>query len=338
MTSPTGLLLVNLGTPDSPRPWDVFRYLNEFLTDPRVIDLPWLRRQLLVRGIIVPLRFRQSAKLYQKLWTEEGSPLLVHGKSVKNLLQASLGNDFKVALAMRYQNPSISAGLEELRKANVKEIVILPLFPQYASATTGSIHQKVMEHVRNWTVIPKMTFIQSYHDHPALIDAFCEKSRSHQLDSYDQIIFSFHGLPERQILQADPRQTCLQPGCCERKRRDHRACYRQQCVETADAIAKQLQISPERYTICFQSRLGKDPWIQPYTSDILQQCAKEGKKRLLVFCPSFVCDCLETTSEISDEYGHLFKQSGGAALDLVEGLNDHPAWIKTLRTLVLEQG
>jgi protoporphyrin/coproporphyrin ferrochelatase len=330
----TGLLVANLGTPNSPELWDVFRYLNEFLTDPRVVDYPWLKRQLLVRGLIVPLRFRQSAELYKKLWTPEGSPLLVHGKAVAKQLQENLGSDFKVALGMRYQNPSIDSALEEIREEGVKEIIVFPLFPQYASATTGSVHQKVMESVKKWTNIPKMTFIDSYADHPALINAFCERARQYPIDSYDGIILSFHGLPSRQVVQANCKNRCLTEGCCNTLHKNNRLCYRAQCFATARAIAKELNLSD--YKISFQSRLGKEPWIEPYTSDVIHQMAKEGKKRLLVLCPSFVCDCLETTCEISYEYAEEFKALGGEELQLVEGLNSHPSWIEAIREIILE--
>jgi ferrochelatase len=264
-----GLLIVNLGTPISYKPTAVFRYLNEFLTDPRVIDLPWMRRQFLVRGFIVPSRYRQSAEQYKHLWTDEGSPLLLHGQAVQEKLQLLLGSSFKVALAMRYQFPSIKDGLEELRKKIVEEIIILPLFPQYASATTGSVHQKVMESLQNWQVIPKLIFINHYYDHPLLIEAFYERSKQYQMSSYDHILFSFHGLPERQIRKADPIGSCLSSHCCQALCQDNRFCYKAQCYATARAIATRLGLQEKNYTICFQSRLGKEPWIQPYLSDVL---------------------------------------------------------------------
>ncbi|WP_068470830.1 ferrochelatase [Candidatus Protochlamydia phocaeensis] len=331
-----GVLLVNLGTPKSFRPKDVFHYLNEFLTDGRVIDLPWLQRQCLVRGIIVPFRYKDSAKLYQRLWTEEGSPLLIHGLSVRDKLQSVLGEHFYVSLAMRYQTPSIKEGLEQLRQKQVDEILVFPLFPQYASATTGSVHQKVMDEIKHWQVIPKLTFVSSYADHPALIHAFCERARQYSLQSYDHVLFSFHGLPEKQIRKADEAGACLTSGCCDKQCKNNTFCYKAQCYATARAIASQLAMQPSSYTICFQSRLGKDPWIQPYTTEVLQACSAKGYKRLLVFCPSFVCDCLETTCEVSYEYAHTFKSMGGETVQLVEGLNSHPDWIEALKIMVRE--
>ncbi len=331
-----GILLVNLGTPDSYRSRDILRYLNEFLTDERVMDLPWLQRQLLVRGMIVPFRYRQSTRLYRQLWTKEGSPLLVHGKTVQDDLQTRLGPEFKVSLAMRYQNPSIASGLEELRQAQVKSIVILPLFPQYASATTGSVHQKVMEHIKKWPIIPKMIFINSYPDHPGLIQAFCARGKQYEISRYDHILFSFHGLPEKQIRQIDSFQKCLSRECCQTLNTRNQFCYKAQCHATARAIVQQLGIEERKYTICFQSRLGKDPWIQPYTTDLVRQCAERGHKQILVFCPAFVCDCLETTCEIGHEYAVEFRNRGGDSLQLVEGLNSHPVWIEALKNIILQ--
>jgi protoporphyrin/coproporphyrin ferrochelatase len=332
-----GVLLVNLGTPSSFHLKDVFHYLTEFLTDSRVIDLPWLKRQLLVRGVIIPLRVKQSAEQYRHLWIAEGAPLLVHGRAVQQALQQTLGVDYQVVLAMRYQSPSILKGLEELQRVRVNQIVVFPLFPQYASSTTGSVHQKVMEQVKKWTVIPKMTFISHYFDHPAFIEACCARAEPYLSEVYDHVLFSFHGLPERHIRKADPIGHCLSSHCCQRANSDSLSfCYKAQCYATARAIAERLAFPERSYTVCFQSRLGRDPWIQPYTTEMLRTCLSQGYKRLLVFCPSFVCDCLETTGEISREYGHEFQKLGGEILQLVEGLNHHPVWIQALSRLIKE--
>lgn len=330
-----GVLLVNLGTPLSPKPRDVFRYLTEFLTDERVIDSPWLKRQLLVRGIIVPFRYKQSAEQYRELWTKEGAPLLFHGKQLQEKLQQAVGENIPVVLAMRYQYPSISEGLETLRKLALDEIIILPLFPQYASATTGSVYQKVMEEMLSWQTFPKLTFINHYYDDPKMIDAFCARAQQYPISSFDHILFSFHGLPERQIRRADETGNCLSANCCQQICQKNRSCYKAQCFATARAIATKLNLQENDYTLCFQSRLGKEPWIQPYASDVLHACAEKGYKKLLVFSPSFICDCLETTCEISSEYQREFKALGGEELQLVEGLNDHPLWIEALKQMVL---
>ncbi len=333
----TGVLLVNLGTPRSPNPADVFTFLNEFLTDARVMDLPWLKRQCLVRGLIVPARYRQSAAQYKQLWTKEGSPIIVHGRAVQKELQNLLGSDFCIELAMRYQNPSIAHTLDLLQSQHLTNLIILPLFPQYASATTGSVHQCVMQYLKNWAVLPRLVFINEYCTHDGFINAFVERGKSYVQDRYDHILFSFHGLPESHIEKADSSKNCLKEGCCQKRSVSNFLCYKAQCNATAQKIAEQLDLQASHYTICFQSRLGKKPWIRPYISEVLQQCAARGDKRILVFSPSFTCDCLETTCEIEIEYAHLFKEWGGKELKLVEGLNSHPSWIEALRCMILEQ-
>lgn len=334
----TGVLLVNLGTPDSPDPKDVKRYLNEFLTDKRVIPLPWLKRQLLVRRIIVPRRYKESAESYSTIWTDEGSPLMVYGERVKKALQGSLGDQYQVELAMRYQNPTIEAALERLEAQDVSSLIILPLFPQYASATTGSVHQKVMELIKDWLVIPDVSFINSYPTYAPMIEAFCERGRRADVGKYDHVLFSFHGLPESQLRNANKFGHCLsKPGCCETLCRKNASCYSAQCYATAHAIAEGLKLSTDQYSVCFQSRLGKEPWIQPYASDTIQARQKAGDKTLLVFCPAFVCDCLETIEEIGMQYAEEFVEAGGERLDLVEGLNDDPSWVEALAQLVRER-
>lgn len=327
-----GVLLVNLGTPKSSEPRDVFRYLNEFLTDKRVIDFSWLKRQVLVRGIIVPFRYKQSARQYQALWTREGSPLLVHSRAVQKKLQEALGQHYQVKLAMRYQEPSIPKILAEFKLLQLDELVIVPLFPQYASATTGSVFEKVMEEIKNWVTFPKLTFVSHFYNHPRLIDAFCSRGEQYPIEAYDHLLFSFHGLPERQLRKSDVKGNCLSPNCCSQG--CNLSCYKAQCFATAKAIASQLNLSQEHYTICFQSRLGREPWIQPYASDVLHARAKAGDRRLLVFSPSFVCDCLETIFEISSEYKEEFLKLGGEELQLVEGLNGHPIWIDALKQII----
>lgn len=330
MKKRTGILLVNLGTPDSPSFGDVWKYLIQFLTDWRVIDYPWLKRQLLVRGVIVPFRTRNSASSYQAIWTQEGSPLLVHGQNAAAALQKSLGEEYCVELAMRYQSPSIEKGLNALFDQDVDAMVILPLFPQYASASTGSVHQEVMRTLSSWQTIPEVRFIHAYPTHPKMIEAYCAQSSCFDLSDYDHILFSFHGLPVRQLIKADRLGTCMTQGCCKKNRH----CYAAQSYATASALAKALNIPKERSTVCFQSRLGKDPWQKPYTSDVIHSLAKKGAKRLLVFSPAFVADCLETIYEISTEYQSEFIAMGGEKIDLVPSLNDHPLWIEALADLV----
>ena len=332
-----GVLLVNLGTPDAPSKGAVYRYLKQFLLDPRVIDYNWLARNLLVRGIIVPFRFSNSTKLYQKLWMPEGSPLKVYGEKLEKELKQLLGANYEVALAMRYQNPSIEFAIDQLLKKQVSEIIVFPMFPQYASATTGSVHEEVMRILAKKEAIPNVKLINSYYDYDPMIEVYVENARQFDIDSYDHFLFSFHGLPKRQLKRADDCNHCLQsPDCCQTISIKNQFCYSAQCHQTTFAIANKLGISKDRYTVCFQSRLGPEEWVKPYTSKVIEERAEKGDKRLLVFCPAFVADCLETTIEISFEYKEEFEKMGGEQLDLVPSLNAHPKWIAAVKNLVLQ--
>jgi ferrochelatase len=334
-----GVLLVNLGTPDSPSTPDVRKYLREFLNDPRVIDIAPISRWLLVNLIIVPFRSPKSAKLYSKIWRKDGvSPLLFYSIKQLELLRKNLGKDFKVELAMRYQSPSINEALEKFKGQEIKKIIIFPLFPQYASASTGSVVEKVMSIVKNWQVIPEMEFIGSFSTDDGFIKAFAEKGKQYNHAAYDHVIFSFHGLPERQIRKADDNNHCLRENCCSSLNEKNAFCYRAQCHATARLIAEELNIPEEKYTITFQSRLGKDPWIKPYTDIVIRERAKIGDKKLLVFAPAFVSDCLETLYEIRVEYNELFKSAGGEKVDMVESLNDSPMWIDTMQRIIRKSG
>lgn len=331
----TGVLLVNLGTPVSAKPRDVHTYLTEFLTDPRVIDIPFVPRQLLVRGVIVPKRYKTSSASYQEIWGDQGSPLMQHSLELKSALQERLGDDYTVELAMRYQQPSIASALERLKKSNVHELIILPLFPQYASATVGSIYENVFSHMKNWLTLPNLRIINAFYNHPLMIEAICDLARKRDYQSYDHILISFHGLPVNQLKKSDEGNHCQRcNNCCQRLTQDNQHCYGAQCYQTAYSIAKGLRLNPSQYSVCFQSRLGKTPWIEPYASDVIRKLALENKKRVLVISPSFVCDCLETLFEIGKEYAHEFKGLGGKDLDLLPGLNTHPLWIEALEDLI----
>lgn len=330
-----GVLLVNLGTPDAPTKAAVYRYLKQFLLDPRVIDYPWLGRNLLVRGIILPFRTGNSTKLYKKLWTSEGSPLMVFGQRLARGVQRELGDEYVVELAMRYQNPSIESAIEKLLAVGVSEITILPLFPQYASATTGSVHQEVMRVLAKAQVIPKLNFISSYHNYEPMIEVFARNAEQFDLSQYDHILFSYHGLPQRQLVKADPTGYCTGSGdCCRKLVLQNQYCYTAQCYDTSRMLAEKLQLKQGTYTTCFQSRLGKEIWAKPYTSDVIKERAAHGDKNLLVFCPAFVADCLETIIEIGVEYQEEFESLGGEKVDLVPSLNDHPHWIRAVAALV----
>ncbi len=333
----TGVLLVNLGTPDSPGTKDVRKYLREFLMDKRVIDIPFISRWMLVNLIIAPFRAPKSAKIYQQLWEERGSPLMFYGEDVKNLLQETLGDQHVVALAMRYQSPSIESALNALMSQQVSEIIIIPLFPQYASATTGSVIDKVMEITREWQVIPSLKFINNFLTNDLFIEAFATLGKKYLDQSeYDHVIFSYHGIPERQIKKGSVDNYCRLGACCNTYHKKNQFCYRAQCFHTSRLLAQKLGLVESQYTVAFQSRLGKDPWIQPYTDDIIQKLPKEGKKRVLAFSPAFIADCLETTIEVGDEFKEVFLEEGGEHWQLVESLNDHPIWVECLKSLVLQ--
>jgi len=337
--SKKGVLLINLGTPDSPSTSDVRKYLGEFLMDPRVIDVNPVLRTFLVKGIIVPFRSPKSAKLYQKIWSDTtGSPLMYYSILQRDLLRESLGDGYQVELAMRYQSPSIESALDKFKEALIDDIRIIPMFPQYASASTGSVYDKVMNVINTWPTKPNISFINSFHDDDLMIATFAENAQKYQPETYDHILFSFHGLPQRQLIKADhTHKHCLKAAdCCQTLTDANKTCYSAQSHHTAKLIAEKLNIPKEKYTICFQSRLGSDPWVQPYTSEIVAKLAAEGKKRVLVFCPAFVADCLETVYEVTVEYGEEFKALGGEHMQLVESLNDAPMFIESLKRMAVK--
>lgn len=335
----TGILLVNLGTPKSPSVRDVKNYLTEFLMDERVIDLPFIKRSLLVKGVIVPFRASKVAKEYKKLWLSEGSPLLVYGRSLKDKLNELFKNENTVVeLAMRYQNPSIKQGLERLRESGAQQLIIFPLFPQYASATTGSVTAKVMEIIQKWNITPSIEFINSYHDHQYFINSFTKKVAK-DLNQYrpDHVLFSYHGIPERHLINIQQEQgdNCSWPSCgCGNRQVDRPYCYRSACFKTSELIAQELNLDPNQYSTSFQSRLGKDPWIKPYTDKTITYLAESGVKNLLVVSPSFVADCLETTLEIGEEYQDLFMNHGGLQFHFTESLNDDDEWAHSIYRII----
>lgn len=335
-----GVLLINLGTPDSPKPKDVKKYLLEFLTDKRVIDFGWLKRNLLVRGIIVPLRYKNSAKLYGEIWDDKtGSPLLFHSRNLEEKVKTALpADEYVVELAMRYQSPSIENGLNKLRAAGVDEYIVLPLFPQYASSSSGTAIDKVMEIVSKWEGVPSVKFINSFYDHPKFIEAFVANIKSYGIDNYDHILFSYHGLPERHMRKVDESggKHCVAKDytCCENICAVNRNCYRAQCKASTDLMVEALGLESHQYSMSFQSRLGKDPWIQPYTDYVLKDLAKAGKRNVLVVCPAFVADCLETIHEIGVEFQEEFEEAGGEKVQLVKSLNAEPLWVETVLELV----
>ena len=332
----TGVLLINLGTPDSPSVGNVRSYLSQFLNDPRVIDIPWLLRKMLVNLIIVPFRAPKSAKIYKELWTDQGSPLLYYSEKVQKMLDKELGDDYSVHLAMRYKNPSIPSVLEEMKKRNYQKIVVVTMFPQYASASTGSALEAVMDEIKKWWVIPDVKFISQYYDHPLFIEAILDRAGKYNLDDYDHILFSYHGLPVRQVDKVYDSGVCQGHDCESTITEENQYCYKATCFATTRLLAEKLGIDESRYTVCFQSRLDKN-WLEPFSDKVVEQKAKEGAKKLLVFSPAFTADCLETIIEIGDEYQEIFEEHGGEKVQLVESLNDHPLWVECLKDLVLNR-
>ena len=331
----TAVLLIQLGTPDSPSVKDVRRYLTEFLNDPRVIDIPWLGRKLLVNGIIVPFRAPKSAKIYKELW-ELGngvSPLKTYTESVKLKLQKRFGETATVYTAMRYQNPSIESVLNEIKKTNVDQIIVIPLFPQYASASTGSAIQKVMDITRKWWVIPELKIVSQFWDNEGYIDSIVENAKQFPVKEYDHVIFSYHGLPERQVDKVYDNDLCANHNCEHEVDEENKFCYKATSYATTRLIAAKLGLEEKDYTVSFQSRLD-DKWLKPYSDKEVENLAKNGAKKLLVFSPAFVADCLETLIEIGSEYQEIFEEHGGEKVQLVPSSNDHERFIDGLEELV----
>lgn len=329
MSARPGVLLLNLGTPDAPTPPEVRRYLREFLSDPRVIDINPVGRWLLLELVILPTRPRKSAEAYAKIWGEQGSPLLHNGQALREAVSERLP-EIPVVLGMRYGNPSIAAGLDELHALGCDHVVVLPLFPQYASSSTGSAAEKVYREAgKRWNT-PFVTVVPPFYDDLRFVEAFAQVGQP-VLDALrpDHVLMSFHGLPERHMRKSDPTgQHCLQAeGCCEKIVDANRNCYRAQCFATARALAGRLGLPPPQWSVSFQSRLGRDPWIKPYTDERLVELAAQGVRRMAVFCPAFVADCLETLEEIGMRAQADFQAAGGERLELVPSLNAHPAWV-----------
>ena len=336
----TGVLLIQLGTPDSPSVSDVRRYLSQFLNDPRVIDIPWLARKILVNGIIVPFRAPKSAKIYKELW-EHGngkSPLLTHTQRVTQLVQERFeSTEVTVEMAMRYQNPSLDVVLERMRKANYDQLIILPLFPQYASASSGSAIDRAMEIISKWWVIPEVKIVSQFWSNEGYIDSIVERAKEFDLKSYDHVLFSYHGLPERQVDKVyEGTDLCGDQPCETEVNEKNKFCYKATSYATTRLIAEKLGIPESNYTVCFQSRLDKK-WLTPFSDKVVEEWGKKGAKKLLVFSPAFVADCLETIVEIGTEYQEIFEENGGDKVQLVPSSNDHPRFIDCLVSLIKER-
>jgi protoporphyrin/coproporphyrin ferrochelatase len=331
-----GVLLINLGTPAAPESGAVRRYLREFLSDPRVIDLPALARFALVNGVIAPFRAPRSAKAYASIWSAEGSPLLVNTQALTRALQARL-RDTPVEFGMRYGEPSMASALERLLGRGVERLLAVPLYPQYASSSTGSSVERLYRLAAERWNTPWIEVLPPFFDAPEFIDALAEVTRP-QLTAFqpDHVLLSYHGLPERHVKKSAPEGPhCLaRPDCCAALVAQNRWCYRAQCFATSRALIARLGLAEQQVTTAFQSRLGRDPWIQPFSDQVVTQLAQAGVKRLLVLCPSFTADCLETLEEIGERARHDFLAAGGAALELVPCLNAAPVWVTGLAGLI----
>jgi ferrochelatase len=316
----TGILITNLGTPDSPAVADVRSYLREFLGDPRVVEFPRLLWWLVLHGVILRIRPKRSAAAYRKVWTDRGSPLLTLSRAIADSLQLTLDQRLdgptKVVLAMRYGSPSIAEGLETLRRANARRILVLPLYPQYSATTTASTFDEIGRVLRGWRWLPELRFINHYHDAPGYIGALAksvtEFARTH--GACERLLLSFHGIPQSYADQGDP--------------------YATECRTTAERLAAALALSPDQWAITFQSRVGGQAWLRPYTDETLKQWGANGIKRVHVLCPGFPADCLETLEEIGAENREYFLSAGGEEYHYIPALNDSPTHIDFLADLV----
>ncbi|WP_124641249.1 MULTISPECIES: ferrochelatase [Amniculibacterium] len=335
MSPKKGILLVNLGSPKSTRVEDVKEYLDEFLMDERVIDYRWLFRALLVRGIILKTRPKKSAAAYETVWTKDGSPLIVFTEKIKVKLQKLV--DCPVEIGMRYAEPSIETGIRKLVNQGVEEIVLFPLYPQYAMSTTETVVEKANEVREKYFSDVKISFVQPFYNKEIYINCLAESIREKLPENYDALQFSYHGVPERHLYKTDPTKTCRIDNCCQQESLPaHPYCYRHQCFETTRLVTEKLQIPNEKVVVSFQSRLGNDKWIEPYTDATLQSLPKKGVKNLAICCPAFVSDCLETLEEISVEGKEEFLHSGGESFNYIPCLNDEDRWIEVVKELCLE--
>ena len=333
MTQP-GVLLVNLGSPASPNAGDVRNFLREFLMDGRVLDVPYLVRLGIVHLGILPSRPQESAKAYRKIWTEEGSPLVATSGKVRAALEARTG--LPVELGMRYQEPSIRKAVGKLRARGVTDLFLIPMFPHYAMSSYETAVERVREVLAESAPEMSLRVMAPYYDHPDYIAALAETASGYLTTEYDHFLFSFHGLPERHLRNSDPtRAHCLiDHNCCTRASAIHETCYRAQCFKTAQAFADLADLPKNKFSVAFQSRLGREPWLKPYTDHVIARLAATGTKKLLVICPAFVTDCLETLEEIGIRGRESFRQAGGTELTLIPCLNDHPVWITALEKMI----
>lgn len=325
----TGVLLINLGTPDTCHPKSVYTYLKQFLNDPRVIDLPKFIRYFLVNAIIIPLRYKKSAHAYQQIWTNDGSPLLVNSQHLVSAVSNAFDGSVQVELGMRYGNPSIASAVDRLK--DCQKIIAIPLFPQYSSAATGSAVEELLRVVSQQWNIPEISVTRDFFNDPDFIQAYACLIKENLKDKkIDKLIFSYHGLPERHINKSECHSLCSRVEACPRPDLLNAYCYRAQCYETSRLIAERLNLSSSDYVVSFQSRLGKTPWIKPYTDLLLPELRQKNVDTIAVVCPSFVSDCLETLEEINMRARMQWQELGGGEFVFIPCLNQHPLWVEAI--------
>ena len=332
MKTKKGLLLINLGTPDDPGYFSVFKYLRQFLMDPKVITVPYILRFILVSLIIVPFRAFSSGKIYKKIWSEDGSPLIVNTSALAEKVSKEVPH-IEVEFAMRYQSPSIEEKLKKLISQNLDEIIILPLFPQYSTATTGSVFDEVSRVLKKQSVTPSIKFINQFYEQESFIDSWEDKLKSFNVDQYDHILFSYHGLPTKAVDDIYDDSLCADNNCENEITNENKFCYKATCYETTRLIASRFNLPPDKYTVSFQSRLTKN-WLEPFTDEILEGFPTKGIKNILVLSPAFTADNLETLYEIDDEYKELFIENGGNSLTMVPSLNDSSKWADSIVKII----
>ncbi len=330
-----GILLINLGSPKSTEVKDVKEYLDEFLMDERVLDMSWIGRAVLVKGIILKTRPKKSAEAYKSVWTDQGSPLIVYSKKVQEKLQKIV--DIPVGLAMRYAEPSIEFGLQELVNKGVTEICVLPLYPQYAMSTTETVIEKTEEVRKKKFPNVKIKYVKPFYNNENYINSLAKSIQGNLPENFDKLLFSYHGVPERHIYATDYTHTCNLENCREEKHLHfNEYCYLNHCYETTRLVQEKLGLSDEQVQISFQSRLLKDPWLKPYTDHTLEAFPKNGVKNIAVCCPAFVSDCLETLEEISMEGKEEFLHAGGENFTYIPCLNDNDDFIEVVKGLCEE--
>ena len=327
------LLLVNLGTPDKPTYLSVFKYLRQFLMDGRVININPFLRFILVNFIICPTRSFSSAKVYKEVWDKNtGSPLLHNTTKLAEKLVNKV-QDYDVYFAMRYQNPSIESVINNILETNPDEITVLPLFPHYAAATTGSVYQEISRVISKKWVVPNIRFINQFYDNEKFINAWVDKASKFDLNTYDKVIFSYHGIPNSHVDNVYPDSLCSDHNCESEVTNENKFCYKATTYETTKILANRLNLSPDKYQVTFQSRL-TNKWLTPFTDEVLESLPGNGDKNVLVFSPAFTADCLETIIEIGDEYKELFLEAGGEKLDYVESLNYSDLWADAIIDII----